>query len=166
MAEPGTTGLQPESWTPDGKTLVLSVSTGDPRRLARLDVGPDSKPSPLVEEWASNASLSPDGRWLAYHGRNQGRVEVYVQAFPPTDSKYQISTEGGRDPVWSPDGKELFYLQSGRTGMQVVTVDVQTQATFAALRTTPLPIEGIISVGARAYDVWHPAAKKPPRRSR
>jgi Tol biopolymer transport system component len=64
-----------------------------------------------------------------------------------------VSDIGSRDPLWSPDGTHLFYLQNKGNGSQIVSVDVQTQPSFMFLRTTPLPIDGIVSIGPRAYDV-------------
>ena len=67
------------------------------------------------------------GRVLLHIGRN----EVYVQQYPGPGGKWQISTEGGTEPVWSPKGNELFY----RTGDQMMVVAINTQVTFSA--TTP-----------------------------
>src|SRR5438477_12353440 len=58
--------------------------------------------------------FSPDGRWLAYASDEWGRYEVYVQPFPSLIGKWQISTEGGREPVWERSARELFY----RNGVQ------------------------------------------------
>jgi hypothetical protein len=79
---------------------------------------------------------------------------VDVQPFPPNGSKFQIA-DGGRSPIWSPDGKQLFYLRAQGTGTsQIMSVDIQTQPTLVVLKTTPLPIEGIIGeTGPRAYDI-------------
>jgi Tol biopolymer transport system component len=54
--------------------------------------------------------FSPDGRWIAYSSDESGRREVYIRPFQGGDGKWQVSTEGGRDPQWRGDGKELFYL--------------------------------------------------------
>jgi Tol biopolymer transport system component len=93
----------------------------------------DSKPQPFLrtafsEDWAQ---FSPDGQWLAYISNESGRNEVYVQPYPGPGGKWQISTEGGIEPVWSPKGDELFY----RNGDQMMTVAINTQPTFSA--TTP-----------------------------
>ena len=58
--------------------------------------------------------FSPDGRWLAYISDESGRFEIYVQPYPGPGGKWQISTEGGTEPVWNPNGRELFY-RSWRT---------------------------------------------------
>ena len=64
--------------------------------------------------------LSPDGRWLAYVSDESGRGEVYVRAFPSGDGRRQVSTDGGLEPMWRQDGKELFYLAPDRSLMSVV----------------------------------------------
>jgi eukaryotic-like serine/threonine-protein kinase len=56
------------------------------------------------------AHLSPDGKWIAYASDESGAQEIYVQNFPPSGGKWQISTDGGFEPSWSPSGKEIFYL--------------------------------------------------------
>ncbi len=103
-------------WTPDGTSLVAAVSgpTGDDVLLLRLDTesswtaildGADDEYQPAV---------SPDGRWLAYVSEESGQPEVYVRPFPNTaGGKWQISTSGGLEPLWSADGRELYYRTFG-----------------------------------------------------
>lgn len=57
-----------------------------------------------------NPSLSPDGRWIAYRSNETGTAEVWVQAFASQGGKWLISRDGGHQPQWSPDGRELFYV--------------------------------------------------------
>ena len=71
-----------------------------------------------TEYEARNAAVSPDGAWVAYEADESGQFEVYVRPFPDVEGgKSQVSTAGGRKPVWAPDGGELFFLQ----GDQLVT---------------------------------------------
>ena len=72
--------------------------------------------------------FSPDGRWLAYSSNESGRSEIYVQAYPGPGGKWQISTEGGTEPLWSRNGRELFY----RNGNRMMAVDITTQPNFSA----------------------------------
>ena len=66
--------------------------------------------------------VSPNGKWVAYVSYQSGRSEVYVQSFPPSDGKWQISTMGGMEPAWREDGKELYYANSDNLyAMQVKT---------------------------------------------
>ena len=78
--------------------------------------------------------FSPDGRWVAYVSDESGRSEVYVQPYPGPGKKWQISTEGGIETVWNPNGRELFY----RTGNKMMAVDVAARPGFTAGRPTLL----------------------------
>jgi Tol biopolymer transport system component len=120
----------PSSWSADGR-FVLYHST-DPQTSSDLWVvpvggqrpsvgasGPATPPTPSVllrtpvrEVWGA---FSPDGRWVAYMSNESGRPEIYVRPFSPPGAgsdggQWQVSTAGGIHPVWSPDGKELYYI--------------------------------------------------------
>jgi len=87
----------------------------------------------------TGAAFSPDGRWVAYSVREpeQTRNTVYVQPFPATGAKYQISKDDdGHHPVWSPDGKELFYVPGAS---QFSAVSISTQPIFTFGNPVPLP---------------------------
>ena len=77
-----------------------------------------------------NGDLSADGRWLAYESNESGRIEVYVRPFPEVDGgKWQVSTSGGRQPLWAPNSRELFFVDAeGR----IVAVPIQTGPGFIA----------------------------------
>ena len=70
----------------------------------------------------------PDGHWIAYISDESGRPEIYVQPYPGPGGKWQISTEGGNEPAWNRNGRELFY----RSGNKMMAVEVTTQPTFSA----------------------------------
>ena len=70
--------------------------------------------------------FSPDGRWLAYHSNETGRREVFVQPYPLTSAKWQISDQGGEKPLWSAKGDELFY----RDGPRLYAVAIETEPAF------------------------------------
>jgi hypothetical protein len=72
--------------------------------------------------------FSPDGRWLAYISDASGRHEIYVQPYPGPGGRLQISTEGGTEPVWSRNGRELFY----RSGDKMMAVEIDTRSSFSA----------------------------------
>ena len=150
--EPGMT-VQSEVWSSHGNMIIFSSSRAAFRTLWMLSPG-DQKPKALITTYATNSSLSPDGRWLAYTSSDSGGNEVYVQPFPPNGTKFQV-TDGGRSPLWSPDGKQIFYLRAQGTGAsQIMSVDVQTQPSFVVVKTAPLPIEGIMGeTGPRGYDI-------------
>jgi serine/threonine-protein kinase len=119
----------PRSFSPDGQLLAFHVdsSTGSDIWVLRLR---DRKVQPFLQTPASESApqFSPDGRWLAYVSDESGRYEVYVQPYPGPGGKYLISTEGGREPLWNNNGRELFY----RSGDKVMAVDVMTQPNFSA----------------------------------
>ena len=159
-----TTSWRPEAWTPDGKTLAF---TSDPGAAAiwTLTLGGESKPQKLVESSANVrfTEFSRDGRWLTYSSTEsrsgQTNSDIFVQPFPPTGAKYRLTTTGARTDVWSPDGKELVYVER-RADLalgagQLVAVEVRTLPTFNFGKPTRLPIgEGVQFVGTgRQYDI-------------
>ena len=87
-----------------------------------LDGEPSPRPLFTSPAYEGGAALSPDKRWLAYCSNESGRFEVYVRPFPDASRKLVVSTSGGNQPVWSRDGKELFY----RNGSQMLAVPVRT----------------------------------------
>jgi serine/threonine protein kinase len=112
----------PSSWSVDGKTVVFvedHPETGSDIYVFDVTTR-TAKPflnSPFEETYPA---LSPDGRWLAYSSNESKQVQVYVRPFPTSNLKYQISNGGGAHPLWSKDGKQLFY----RWNDQVWAVDV------------------------------------------
>jgi Tol biopolymer transport system component/predicted Ser/Thr protein kinase len=120
------------SFTPDGKLLVLvRVREGVPEVwIHPFEKG--SSPSPFLQGpfRHDEAALSPDGRWMAYTSNESGKVEVYVTAFPGPGGKWQISTEGGKTPLWAPNSRELFY----RKDKKFMRVAVTTAPSFSASR--------------------------------
>jgi serine/threonine-protein kinase len=112
--------IEEVTFSPDGRWLVYRVGSrvGDQDLYARR-VGTDSSIA-LVATHADETSpaVSPDGRWLAYVSNEGGRPEVYVSPFPNTaDGRWQISAQGGQEPVWAHSGRELFYrTAAGRLG--------------------------------------------------
>jgi Tol biopolymer transport system component len=118
----------PSSWSPDGKMLAfneITPTTGIDILVLRQG---DRKTQPFLQTPFNESAprFSPDGRWLAYVSDESGRYEVYVQPYPGPGGKWQISTEGGSEPVWNPNGRELFY----RSGDKMMAVDIATQPGF------------------------------------
>jgi len=115
------TWQMPNDYSPDGTTLLTFVQTptaaGD---LYTLSLGEKPVMTPFVATPfdESAATFSPDGRWVAYQSNASMRNEVYVRRYPLGPEQWQISNAGGGSPMWSPDGKELFYA-SGDTIMRV-----------------------------------------------
>ncbi|MEO8587095.1 MAG: protein kinase [Acidobacteriota bacterium] len=109
--------------SPDGAWLVFETmsSVGRPE-LWRLPLSGERKPQLLLavpQAAAAHASSSPDGKFFAYSSDETGRAEVYVQRFPPSGGKWQISKDGGDQALWRADGKELYFLSSDRKLMSV-----------------------------------------------
>ena len=122
--------MQPESVSPDGRFLLFARAfAGTSSDIFVLPLEGDHKPYPFLNTPATeyNAAFSPDGRWVAYVSFETGRPEIYVRAFPgPGGGKWQVSNEGGTQPVWPKGANEIFY----RNGERVMAVSVQTQPTF------------------------------------
>ena len=78
----------------------------------------------------SQPLISPNGRWLAYNSNESGQRQIYVRSYHEVDSggRWQVSTSGGHSPLWSRDGRELFY----RSGSKIMAVDVDTKSGFSA----------------------------------
>ena len=130
-------GQFPYTWSPDGQDLVyveLPAGQDGLLNIRLLPMATDPQPRSIVEGAfaASNPAISPDGQWLAYRSDESGRDEVYVERFPELGGRVQISTEGGQAPLWSSDGRELFY-RAGDAMMRVV-VNTKCHRTAASIR--------------------------------
>jgi eukaryotic-like serine/threonine-protein kinase len=126
----------PSSWSPDGRTLLFTQRLESARDIWTLTLGDSAPAARLFLVSAadeSSAELSPDGRYLAYESNQSGRSEVYVQPFPGPGPRELVSTDGGAQPAWSPNGRELFYRASGPGPMmRMMAVDVTLGHAFAA----------------------------------
>jgi len=118
---------------PDGESILLAyanlTSPGktDIKRVAlRKDAEPTDISATLFDDYTP--SFSPDGRFVAYQSDETSRDEVYVRDASGAGGRWQISTEGGEEPVWSPDGRELFY----RNDVRLMVVPIQTRGAFEA----------------------------------
>ncbi|MEP7299431.1 MAG: protein kinase [Burkholderiales bacterium] len=149
----------PISYTPDGRLLVSVGVAGQQRDIHLMQLDGDRKVEPLIHSPANEltAEVSPDGRWLAYDSDESGQFEVYVRPFPDaySGSRWQISSGGGRQPLWSRAGSELFYRDFSGA---LLSVPVATGSVFAPGR--PVKVfsgTGYSGAGAqgggRTYDV-------------
>ena len=126
LVNPKAPQLDEVSFSPDGRVTILrTLGTSANSRKLLIAPSPDSAPRPLVHTDYDNyaAVISPNGKWIAYNSNESGMTEIYVQNFPPAGGRWQISTEGGAEPSWNPNGKELFYLR----GDKLMAVDVKTE---------------------------------------
>ncbi len=140
-------GQFPASWSPDGKTLLF----GDGQGLWTLRPDGDREPRAVLKGTSAphSAALSPNGRWFAYVSTESGRGEVYVRAFPGAGSPWTISADGGSEPVWARNGRELFY----RSGDRIMAVTVTSDATFSASKPRMLFAARKPPHTFRSYDV-------------
>jgi serine/threonine protein kinase/Tol biopolymer transport system component len=107
----------PSQVSSDGKLLLyFAVVPGQTQDIFVLPTSGERKPQVVVQTPFADVEpqFSPDGRWLAYAANELGHLEVYVQPFPTTGERWQLSNSGGRQPLWRPDGKELFFVTDDR----------------------------------------------------
>lgn len=144
-------GLLP-SWSPDGAGLVLVrlASNPSPQGLSLVPIQGDRKLVDYLEGPLYQPAFSPDGRWIAYAADESGQPDVFVQSFPAGHGKWQVSTHGGAQPVWSRDGKELFYKSPPLSdGDKVFAVPVKTGAMFEA--GVPRELFSVNTMGGLPY---------------
>jgi len=150
-------GHYPASWSADGKAIVLTEWDAEAANydLGILPLEGDRKLSLLLKEKHNEAQprISPDGQWLAYTSNESGQNQVYVRPFPEVGGgRWQVSTAGGDSPLWSPGGRELFFLNGG----QVVAIPVETDPTFSP-GTPKMLFQGTFVSSALWFDDWNQA---------
>ncbi|HSE30218.1 MAG TPA: protein kinase [Pyrinomonadaceae bacterium] len=116
----------------DGETALLDsqlqTTTGS---ISKITLMPGAQVTPVVSTPQFNhfaAAVSSDGRWLAYQSNESGRPEIYVRDFAEDGGRWQISTGGGQEPHWSPEGRELYYRNNG----SLMVVPIETKTNFQA----------------------------------
>jgi Tol biopolymer transport system component/predicted Ser/Thr protein kinase len=151
----------PVSWSRDGRYIVFSrFKTGGAAGVDTwlLTLGGEPKASPFIESPfdKAQARISPDGRWITYVTNDSGTYQVVVQSFPdPNGGRWQITAQGGIEPKWKHDGRELYYLALDG---KLMAVPVNPDRTFQAgsptvLFQTPLVVNRGQSPRDRRYDV-------------
>lgn len=155
-SSPNLIGL-PTDWSRDGQFLLYTRARADWNlQMTVLPLRGDRKPFAFVHSQSSEkeGQFSPDGRWVAYSSNESARWEVYVAPFPGPGGKYQISTEGGQQPRWRRDGKELFFLSPDK---KLMAVSVKAGAIFEFREPVALfqtrAREALSSEEAFTYDV-------------
>ena len=162
-SEPGV-NHQVDSWSPDGRTLSfaklpfpLSVWT-----LTLDEEGEPAEPELFVGGTAGSDSFSsafaPDGQWLVYLSQAAiGGEQLFIEPFPATGTRFQLTQNGGSNPLWSRDGRELFYRRGAggaRAGTPtLLTVDITLESTPRFSDERAMPIEGFAVTGSREYDI-------------
>jgi len=148
---PGDTVIFGESWSPDGThmagqrgwqnegtdVVVIDLETGTYEVIAA---------TPAMEYFPS---FSPDGRWIAYESEEGGDQHIFVQPYPPTGERWQISTKNALESRWSADGRELVF----RSGQQWVAVPIQTEPEFRAGRPRVVGQGTFVNVPGMSWDM-------------
>jgi serine/threonine protein kinase len=122
-----------QDWSPDGRVLLFQVD--DPRKPTQMDLwtysAADGKATPFLQSTSNEilGRFSPDGRWIAYVSNESGKEEVYVAPFPGPGGQWQISTAGGRAPLWTRGGREIVYQAPGD---EIMAVEVRAAPAFQA----------------------------------
>jgi len=135
------------SFSPDGARAILMVApgkTGNDIMIATIGPSPEVRPLLATPYDEYHAVVSPDGHWMAYQSNESGRFEVYARPFPDVEKgRWQISTDGGAEPRWGSNGRELFFFNGGSAGLNDLTgpgraalalmsVSVKTGSAFVA----------------------------------
>jgi eukaryotic-like serine/threonine-protein kinase len=128
-----------DDWSPDGRSLLFELldETTAVHNLWVMPVTGDHRPWPFLRSDFNkeDAQFSPNGQWVAYASDESGHSEVFVQAFPTPGKRWQVSTNGGIQPRWRRDGKEVFFLGPDGT---LMSSNVQSDGLFEA--STPKPL--------------------------
>jgi Tol biopolymer transport system component len=147
----------PESFSRDGRTLLFlrRVVKDDSQTAWALPLVEGGEPEPILTSFRMDETqLSPDGRWVAYVSNESGRDEIYVEAFRREGDRVRVSTEGGGQPKWRGDGKELFYTTLDNR-LAAVEVQAAGDQLDVSLPTELFEIQGLQGTG---FDDYSPSA--------
>ena len=143
-------------WSPDGRYLIYRVR--DPGSDTEQDqwyvsLTGDGKPTPFLQTQfrETESQFSPDSRYVAYMSNESGRFEIYVKPFPGGEGKWQVSVNGGRNPKWSMQSGELFFVEENT----LMAAKVRTSPTFEA--STPQKLFDGEEIGMR-FDTFSPTS--------
>jgi Tol biopolymer transport system component len=143
--------IQEVTWSPDARWFVVRTDNGDAGAgdILAISTSGDTTPMPLAASRFTelHPAVSPDGRWLAYTSNESGKNEVFVRPFAASESgRWQVSTGGGEQPLWSRDGRELTYVGGDR----FVAAAIRTTPTFEVTARQPL-----FSLGPLVLNPFH-----------
>jgi serine/threonine protein kinase/Tol biopolymer transport system component len=146
----------PDSWSPDSQMFSFTELKNGASAVWTYSLR-DKKATPFAEArrpFLGRSVFSPDGRWLAYQDSNVDENQIYVQPFPPAAAKYQVPHDGNsHHPVWSPDGKELFFVP-GNGMLDVVSISTQPSLTFGPpVRAPRAGFSTLPGNAVRTYDI-------------
>jgi eukaryotic-like serine/threonine-protein kinase len=149
----------PEAWSPDGSHVVFArvkFPSNVPAELWVLPLSGDRKAFRYLPTRfrQGTSAFSPDGRWLAFTTNESGSYQIVVQPFPdPSAGKWQITGNGGTEPRWRADGRELFYLSLDG---KIMAVPIKVDKTIEAGQPVPLfqtTLNTPVNPGLKRYDV-------------
>ena len=145
--------LSPYAVTPDGTAVLFnSRTTANGFDVNVLSLQEERSWTPLIASAVNEGSpsLSPDGFWVAYNSDETGQNEVYMERFPDLGERRLVSIGGGDDPLWSPDGRELFYRSLSNEMMSVAVV---TEPTLTLGRPEVVFAGAYFQIGGRRHDI-------------
>ena len=137
-----------EGWTGGGTHLRFLTLTGNrDYGISLLDMKTKAvtKLVDLPGSAQHSSAMSPDGKWMAYASNETGRYEVWLEPFPPTGTRHQLTRGGGSHPLWLPDGKSLYFDRD----LQMYRLPVNLQNPAALVESIPLPIKGFVQAEYR-----------------
>ena len=153
---------RPDAWSPDGRILAYRVYRDQRATIWTLTRGGEARPfhDPGPGITAYEAAFSPDGKWLAYTSTETGADEISIMPFPGPGAPVRLTRDGGTFPMWSPDGREIFYRHSfhkqiSRTqGARLFSLPISTAGTVQFGNERTLPLEGFLVFNTyRDYDI-------------
>jgi serine/threonine-protein kinase len=145
-------------WSPDGRHVVFTNVTANADIWVAPLTGEGEPRAFFATRYEEGGGrISPNGRWLAYHSDESGQLEVYVQTFPAPGNKRLISTGGGQDPIWGPNGQELFYWNP--QGQLIATQLTAGDDIAVGRRDVLFRFPGYLFFGNAQYDV-HPDGQR------
>ena len=153
---PDQPSLVATDWSPDVRQLIASAETfGTGNDLWLVPVGNEAKPAKFIASPAEemHGNFSPDGRLVAYTSNESGKFETYVETVPRSDRKWPVSTNGGYEPRWRANGREIYYLSEDR---QLMAVPVGAGPSFGI----PNPLfQTRVPAGITAYRTHYVASR-------
>jgi serine/threonine protein kinase len=150
----------PNSWSGDGKTLLVTEGyAGTAINIGAQSIEGDKKYKSLLKEAYAETQphISRDGRWMAYASNESGQSQIYVRPYPELNKgRWQVSPNGGESPLWSPNGRELFY----RHDDAVMVVPIKTEPVFSH-EAAKILFRGTFE-SSWPFDAWdiHPDGKQ------
>jgi serine/threonine-protein kinase len=138
----------PQTFSPDGKSIIYHMmSSTNGLDIWSIPLEGERTPEPLIDTKFNDSTpiFSPDGRWLAYSSDLSGQFEVFIRPYPGPGETEQVSTKGGIQPLWSPDGRRLYYRDLSGSRMMSISFSTdpeltigQPQHMFEGVYRTPL----------------------------